>query len=595
MKKLRFFDSLKFVLATVACMFAIMPAHAATLPAGYTELEYLESTAIPSQAYINTGLNFNSNYIYEINFLQSNVYNWIMGAAIEAYNKKGAFILTYCNDKVCFYSSTTSASSPSIYSGLTLPNNVRHTAKYQQSTKTALLDDRNVWAASWITDENIPYNVFLFAYNIAGNVDGRRSGYLRIYSYRVKDADGVLIQNFVPARRDSDGMLGMYDLEDSNPETAFHTNAGTGEFVAGEYQIKIATTKYSEAQFAPVETRLDAAVAAVDTVVTQTMSQAQQIDQIATNKQTRPDETCPPFKKCLLVEDEDGTPHWYEIYDPINDFLNPILAAAGLSGNQGAPTQTTHTENGSTLYDTSNVFYNGSGAFRKKYIDNKQLAVDRPFGPTTLARCADNATRTTSTVNAGICYDTGGMFRELTEGSDDDSGEWAVVYNGNEGGASLGITPGVVYGVAKCTTVGRHTTEMTGDVADGSNYWWPKKLTAYSGDGITLASLISDYPNSNVETVFNTLPSEYGTDEKPGYPRDNFQNCWCKMTAIGVPGSGENDDQRYANGTIMSVSGGWVFGSAFASVADCVYNCAYYCGLNVQRFAIVRRNVLTVK
>ena len=129
--------------------------------------------------------------------------------------------------------------------------------------------------------------------------------------------------------------------------------------------ITIATTKYNEESFAPVKTDLSAAVNAVEYVVSNTMTQAQQIDQIATNKQTRPDESCPPFKKCLLVEDEDGTPHWYEIYDPINDFLNPILAAAALSGNQGAPTQTTHSDGSNTIIDTSNIFYNGSGAFRK--------------------------------------------------------------------------------------------------------------------------------------------------------------------------------------------------------------------------------------
>jgi hypothetical protein len=76
--------------------------------------------------------------------------------------------------------------------------------------------------------------------------------------------------------------------------------------------ITIATTRYNEESFAPVETRLDAAVAAVDTDVSQTMTQAQQIDQIANEKQTRPEEGC-TAKYCLLVEDEDGTPHWYPI------------------------------------------------------------------------------------------------------------------------------------------------------------------------------------------------------------------------------------------------------------------------------------------
>jgi hypothetical protein len=85
---------------------------------------------------------------------------------------------------------------------------------------------------------------------------------------------------------------------------------GTREWVSE--MITIATTRYNEESFAPVETRLDAAVAAVDTVVSQTMTQAQQIDQIANEKQTRPEEGC-TAKYCLLVEDEDGTPHWYPI------------------------------------------------------------------------------------------------------------------------------------------------------------------------------------------------------------------------------------------------------------------------------------------
>jgi hypothetical protein len=184
------------------------------------------------------------------------------------------------------------------------------------------------------------------------------------------------------------------------------------------------------------------------------------------------------------------------------------------------------------------------------------------------------------------------MFRTLTEGADDDSGEWAVVYNGGEGGASLGITPGVVYGVAKCTSVGQHTTQIAGDVQSGNDYWWPKKLNSSS---TTLASLIEQYPNSNVETVFNTLPNPYGTEDNPEYPRANYRNCWCKMTAIGVPGAGDTPDQRYANGTIMSVSGGWVFDYAYVSAPDCAYDCVRICTYYARVYAAFRKKVLTVR
>ena len=113
---------------------------------------------------------------------------------------------------------------------------------------------------------------------------------------------------------DKNGFLTMFDLTKifgaGNEPT---TVAAAIQALSIDTTIKIATTKYSKAQFAPVENDLNDAVAAVDTVVTQTMTQAQAIDQIATSKQTRPDETCPVGKNCLLVEDEQGVPHWYVI------------------------------------------------------------------------------------------------------------------------------------------------------------------------------------------------------------------------------------------------------------------------------------------
>ena len=591
MKILRLFDSLKFVRAmfvAVVAIFAFVSAHAATLPAGYTELEYLQSTGTQ---WIDTGYILQSNDVtYEWTAEDlSTMTNTSLFGSEQTEDPKYSGIL---------YGSKTSRS---LFVG-----NRSHAVTY--SSDSGFHD----WVLSLTNDHNATlYKDGTLISNVSFSGDLQKSISIGVFNnhksisnqyakmmlkkFVIKDNNIVKVK-LVPARRDSDGVLGMYDLADANPSTAFHTNAGTGTFVAGPaVSIKIATTKYNEQQFAPVKTDLSAAVNAVEYVVSNTMSQAQAIDQIATNKQTRPDESCPPFKKCLLVEDEQGVPHWYEIYDPINDFLRPILAAAALSGNQGAPTQTSHSDGSSTIIDTSNIFFNGSGAFRKKYIDNTTSAADRPFGPTTLPRCADDATRTTSTVNAGICYNTGGMFRTLTEGADDDSGEWALVWNGNEGGASLGITPGVVYGIAKCTSVGQHTTEIDGDVQSGSDYWWPKKLTAYSGGGTTLASLIEQYPNSNVETVFNTLPNPVGTDDNPEYPRANYRNCWCKMTAIGVPGSGDTPDQRYANGTIMSVSGGWFFDRAGTSATDCAYDCAYYCALYVRAYAAFRKNVLTVR
>ena len=86
-------------------------------------------------------------------------------------------------------------------------------------------------------------------------------------------------------------------------------------------KITIATTKYNETAFGPLNTALANAISVVDTVVSNTITQAASIATLQAQKQTRPNdiaddsEKCPAGKKCLLVEDASGVPHWYEIVE----------------------------------------------------------------------------------------------------------------------------------------------------------------------------------------------------------------------------------------------------------------------------------------
>ena len=72
--------------------------------------------------------------------------------------------------------------------------------------------------------------MYLFATNrgSAGNYSGK----LKIHYTKIWDNNDNMIANFIPVRS-SGGVLGMYDLVDTNPATAFHTNAGSGTFTAG--------------------------------------------------------------------------------------------------------------------------------------------------------------------------------------------------------------------------------------------------------------------------------------------------------------------------------------------------------------------------
>ena len=196
---------------------------------GYTRLDYLESTASPSQAYIDTDRDFNSTYTYEIKFLKTGGNNAIMGARNNSsgYSAKGNFSVSFSSGETAMYSSTSSEL------------NVLRTVRYQQASKTLLFDGTDYWQSAWITSVSIPYNVYLFAINAAGYVIGSRTGAVRIYSYSVWDMNGALIQNLVPVQRNSDGEPGMYDTVSGK----FFINRGAGAFTAGPVQAPCADAR----------------------------------------------------------------------------------------------------------------------------------------------------------------------------------------------------------------------------------------------------------------------------------------------------------------------------------------------------------------
>lgn len=69
-------------------------------------------------------------------------------------------------------------------------------------------------------------NLYLFA----GNDNQFGKWYFCGKVYYLQITEGMnLVRNFIPARRDSDGVLGMYDTVTNT----FFTNSGTGNFIAG--------------------------------------------------------------------------------------------------------------------------------------------------------------------------------------------------------------------------------------------------------------------------------------------------------------------------------------------------------------------------
>ncbi len=426
----------KFLFGILGLLFAV-PAFADTLPAGYTELEYIEGTGTQ---YITTDVIANQNTSAEIKFVPTSVYksNGVFGARTS--KTSNAFNIWEPGTEGIIIANISNKGT--IVSNVTPVLNETYVV-YLSSTRFSVND----YTITISGTENFSTPGGLQLFNIYGgdcSTTTSSEGANRIFSgkvyyFKVWQGDSLAL-NLIPAKNAS-GVVGMYDTVSGT----FFTNAGTGTFTAGpavnscrnlfdisqtatkEFvttdriwtrynidvssvslsagtwsskhtdfispgtytitvngtangidniairgydgsnisvlrrgngtftitkptqiwiftaspeviagiteimleqgdtatayvpycapDIKIATTAYNTARFSPVVTELNDTIATIRSVVTNTINQTKAIADLQATKQTRPDEQCPAGKKCLLVEDDAGQPHWYEIIE----------------------------------------------------------------------------------------------------------------------------------------------------------------------------------------------------------------------------------------------------------------------------------------
>lgn len=198
-----------------------------SLPNGYTQVEYIESSGTQ---YIDTGFkpNNNTRVVTDAEYLSTAGTNPVLFGARTAASSK-TYVLMY-----------TSGNFRSDY------NNV-----YTQ-TWSAALTDRRVFDKNKETTTidgvsqsytnaafQCDYNLYLLGLNNAGTAQWFPTA--RLYSCQIYDND-ELIRNYVPCTN-ADGTAGLYDLVNG----AFYANAGTGSFTAGEpIELPEETEKYDE-------------------------------------------------------------------------------------------------------------------------------------------------------------------------------------------------------------------------------------------------------------------------------------------------------------------------------------------------------------
>ena len=189
-----------------------------SLPTGYTQLEYIESTGTQ---YIDTDIYPSDTLNFDIEFS-------IKSASVATLF--GAYRVDGSQFQINLYSSYLCTGTGTAYNNYIITDTYQRTVlnctSYKVYNKSGLQNSSVVGRES---AGNVNYTLFLFA----GNRGGSAGEYSKTKMYNCKFLDGdTLLRCFIPAKNAS-GTIGMYDLV----EDKFYTNQGTGTFTAGAEQI----------------------------------------------------------------------------------------------------------------------------------------------------------------------------------------------------------------------------------------------------------------------------------------------------------------------------------------------------------------------
>ncbi len=201
------------------------------IPAEYTRLEYLESTGTQ---YIDTGVvsRLNSGVSMRASLTTSrNSDNVIFGATNSyAYANGSAFSIDVFTNLVALPHGGVNNSG---YNGnwIDIPNMLEQVYEY----KINYMDDGYAWVDNLsrkLSESNTITSLPLYLFGLNSSPYGYSwdfsSNGARIYDAILTEGSSI-VRNFIPAKRNSDGVLGMYDTVTNT----FYTNAGSGTFIAG--------------------------------------------------------------------------------------------------------------------------------------------------------------------------------------------------------------------------------------------------------------------------------------------------------------------------------------------------------------------------
>ncbi len=201
-------------------IYQVMGAVSRNLPSDYTLLQYLESTG---EQYIDTGLQLTADtlditVVSNVEFTDTTS-DYSTQSRMFYVSSPHSGVQVYTNNGRLFNQTN------DLYILLNTRYNVK--TKTTATTRDLVLNgtERPSTYKRSITDNSILY---LFGNEEwSGNNAGAK---LKLYLFKVYKND-VLVRDFVPVIRNSDGKPGLYDFVSET----FFTNSGSGEFIPGAY------------------------------------------------------------------------------------------------------------------------------------------------------------------------------------------------------------------------------------------------------------------------------------------------------------------------------------------------------------------------
>lgn len=200
------------------------------LPAGYTQLEYVEATGTQ---YIDTGItaSYSIGVVADFQFtvLRSgqNLFQVYSGNA-SSWMITVLMMTNYSVvvDEMSFYSTY----CPTYGTKIDAANLNRHSLSFNKNNDYAVSFDGIAKSIEppQRTMSNITATMCLFAKKIEGGGINEYAK-MKLYSCSMYDS-GMLVRNFIPAKRDSDSKIGLYDTVSKT----FFTDANGGNFIGGD-------------------------------------------------------------------------------------------------------------------------------------------------------------------------------------------------------------------------------------------------------------------------------------------------------------------------------------------------------------------------